>query len=152
MKKIFPIALYSLLLAGLFSVSCNKDDDPAPAPKTKTQLITQSTWKFSAATVGGIDVSSILQPCQKDNIITFASNGSGTLDEGPLKCNVADLQLNPFTWSFQSGETQLFISATLFAGGSTLFNLVTLSETQLIISQNITVSGSSQTAVITFVH
>ncbi len=152
MKKIFPIALYSILLAGLLAVSCNKDDDPAPVPKTKTQLITQSTWKFSAATVGGLDVSSFLQACQKDNIITFASNGTGTLDEGPAKCNAPDPQTNPFTWSFQNGETQLFISTTLFAGGSTLFNLVTLSETQLIISQNITVSGSSQTAVITFVH
>lgn len=153
MKKLLSFAALGLLSVSLAFVSCSKDDDDdSPAPKTKTQLITQSTWRFSAATVGGADVSAFLQACQKDNILTFASNGTGIVDEGPLKCNAGDPQTNPFTWNFLNNETQLFISATLFSGGSSTFNIVTLSETQLVVSQNITVGGSPQNAVVTFVH
>lgn len=153
MKKLLSFAALGLLSVSLAFVSCSKDDDDdSPAPKTKTQLITQSTWRFSAATVGGADVSPFLQACQKDNILTFASNGTGIVDEGPLKCNAGDPQTNPFTWNFLNNETQLFISATLFSGGSSTFNIVTLSETQLVVSQNITVGGSPQNAVVTFVH
>jgi len=153
MKKIFSLTGWSLLSLTIIMLSCSKDgDDNTPAPKTKTQLITQSTWRFSAATVGGADVSAFLQACQKDNILTFASIGTGTVDEGPLKCNAGDPQTSPFTWNFLSNETQLFISTTLFTGGSSTFNIVTLSETQLIVSQNITVSGTTQNAVVTFVH
>lgn len=153
MKKVLSFASLGLLSLSLVFVSCSKDDDDNnPAPKTKTQLITQNYWKFSTATVGGFDVSIALQACQKDNFISFYPNGTGTLDEGPAKCNALDPQSNPFNWNFQNGETQLFISATLFTGGNTLFNLVTLSETQLVVSQNITVGGSQQNAVVTFVH
>ncbi len=153
MKKLLSFAALGLLSVSLAFVSCSKDDDDnSPAPKTKTQLITQSTWRFSAATVGGSDVSAFIQACQKDNILTFASNGTGIVDEGPLKCNAGDPQTNPFTWNFLNNETQLFISATLFSGGSSTFNIVTLSETQLVVSQNITVGGSPQNAVVTFVH
>ena len=143
------------LLTGLFTVllvlaSCKKDDNPAP--KTKTDLIATATWKFSAATVGGSDVSAFLQACQKDNILTFAAAGSGTVDEGPVKCNMSDPQTNPFTWSFASSETILNVSATLFTGGSSVFTIVSLSATQLIVSQNITVGGTPQNAVVTFIH
>ena len=153
MKKVISLTLAVIFSASLFFVSCNKEgNDNTPAPKTKAQLITQSTWKFSSATVGGLNISSALQNCQKDNILTFVSNGSGTVDEGLLKCDAGDPQTNPFTWSFQNSETQLFISATLFTGGSSTFNLVSLTETQLVLSQNITVTGTTQNAVVTFVH
>lgn len=145
------------LLAGvlsltLFFAACQKDDD-GPAPKTKTQLLTQASWKFSSATVGGTDVSAAFQACQKDNILTLAAAGTGTLDEGPAKCNAGDPQTSPVTWSWLSGETQLNISTTLFTGGSSTFTLVSLTETQLVVSQSITIPpAGAQTAVVTFIH
>lgn len=151
MRKQLLLTSFILAIAFLFLPGCEKEKDTAPA-KTKTQLLSQATWKFSAATVGGTDVSAFLQTCQKDNILTFVAAGTGTIDEGTTKCNTADPQSNPFTWNFQSGETILFISATLFTGGSSTFTLVSLSETQLVVSQNVTVSGSSQNAVVTFIH
>lgn len=102
--------------------------------------------------MGGTDVSALLQTCQKDNILKLNANGSGTLDEGPTKCNGSDPQTSPVTWSFQNGETQLQVSTILFTGGSNLFNIVTLSETQLIVSQTITVGGTPQNAMVTFIH
>lgn len=145
MKKLILLFVISSLI-----LSCGKDD--GAKAKTKTDLLCQASWKFSAATVGGADVSSFLQPCQKDNIVKFNTIGDGSLDEGASKCNSGDPQTTTMSWSFQSNETQLQISTILFTGGSNLFNVVTLTESQLVVSQNITVGGTAQNAVVTFVH
>jgi hypothetical protein len=155
-----PISMQKrlILLCGIFAFflfmnsSCSKDDSNPPSAKTKTELITKTTWKFSDAKVGGASVAAFLQTCQKDNILTFLAAGTGTADEGATKCNAADPQTNPFTWSFQTSETVLFVSTPFFAGGSSTFMIVSLTETELVVSQDITVSGSTQNAVITFVH
>jgi hypothetical protein len=137
----------SLLIA-----SCSKSDSNNTA-KTKTQLITQASWKFSTATVGGTDVSSLINSCQKDNVLTFsASGGTGTLDEGATKCNSGDPQTTPFTWSFTNNESTLHVSQVFFTGGSSDFTIVSLTDTQLVVSQIVSVQGSMQTAVITFIH
>lgn len=150
-KQIASFILCSLAIL-FFLPACQKEDDDnnnTPAPKTKTQLISQGTWKFSAATVSGVDASGYLQACQKDNIYTFVAAGTGTIDEGPSKCNSGDAQTTPFTWNFLSNETMLHISTVLFSGGSNDFTLVSLSETQLVASQNYPPYG---TIVVTFIH
>lgn len=149
MKHLLRLTAFVFFLSFLVAGSCNKEDPPPP---TKTELLTKASWKFSVATVGGSDVSAALQACQRDNIITFASNGSGTNDEGLSKCNPGDPQSNAFTWNFLTNETQLFISSTLFTGGSNTFTIVTLSETELVLSQTITVLGTPQTVTVKFVH
>jgi hypothetical protein len=115
---------------------------------SKTYLISQSTWRFSTATVSGIDISSSLPACQRDNILRFMTNGTGTIDEGATKCNAGDPQTSNFTWNFLTSETQIFISSALFTGGSNTSTLVTLSATQLVVSQVI----NGQTVVVTFIH
>jgi hypothetical protein len=152
MKKHLTFFTTILVIITFFFTSCGKDDNPA-ATKTKTQLITQGNWKFKSAFAGTTDYSGFLQACQKDNIITFAAAGTGTADEGATKCNAGDQQTVPFTWSFQTNETILFISNPLFTGGSGTFDLVSLSETELVVSQIFTPPvGPSQTIVITFIH
>lgn len=150
MKRQFAILTVILLVVALWLTRCNKDDD-TPA-KTKTQLIAQSSWRFSGVTVNGINAAAFIPTCQKDNILTFATNNSGTSEEGLTKCNVGDPPTVFFTWSFQNNETTLFVSATLFTGGSSTFNLVSLTETELVLSQMITLNGSQQNAVVAFVH
>lgn len=120
---------------------------------TKKYFITRNTWRFSSAKIGTTDISASLQTCQKDNILTFAAAGTGTNDEGATKCNAGDPQTTPFTWNFAANETQLFISSTLFAGGSNTFNIVTLSSTQMVLSQSITVPPlGAQNVEVTFNH
>lgn len=150
MKKQFAL-LFACLGFLLFVVPACQKEDETPAPKTKTELLTQGNWKFSSALVGTTDVSSQLQACQKDNIMSFLTAGTGTVDEGPTKCNAGDPQTYPFTWSFQSGETVLQMSAPIFTGGSNSSNIVTLNESQLVLSQTITI-GTPQTVVVTFIH
>ena len=143
-------SLLTYLAAILFILSaCQKDNEDPPAQKTKTELISQASWKFSSATVSGVDASGYLQACQKDNIYTFVAAGTGTIDEGPSKCNSGDPQTSPFTWNFLSNETMIHISTVLFSGGSNDFTLVSLSTTQLVASQNYPPYG---TIVVTFVH
>lgn len=144
--------VFSFSVAALL-FSCQKDatDNPNQS-QTKAQLLTSASWKFSMATVNATDVSGLLQTCQKDNILSFQANGSGSLDEGNSKCNSGDAQTNPFTWNFASNETVLHISTVLFTGGSSDFSIVSLSAASLVVSQNITVSNSTQNAVVTFVH
>lgn len=135
----------------IFFAACKKDSNNN-TPKTNTDLLVQASWIFDNATVGGSDVSSLIQACQKDNTLSFAAGGTGTLDEGATKCNSSDPQSSPFTWSFATNETVLHVSATLFTGGSSDFNIITLTETQLILSQNINIAGTSQNAIVTFKH
>jgi len=146
-KQLLQLSFIALAL--IFISGCGKDkDDPAPA-KTKTELISTGTWKFSSAKAGTTDVSGFLQVCQKDNIYTFVASGTGTINEGTTKCNAGDPQTSPFTWNFASGETILHISTTLFTGGGNDFTLVSLTETELVGSQNYPPYG---TIVVTFVH
>ena len=148
-----PKSILAILLLAVFFLSgCSKSSDNPPPPKTKTQLLTQASWKFDNAKVGGLDVSGLLQTCQKDNIIVFVAPNTGTLDEGAAKCNSADPQTVSFTWNFTNNEQTLHVSTVLFTGGSSDFTIVDLSETQLVLSQNITVQGTSQNAVVTFKH
>jgi hypothetical protein len=133
------------------NTGCSKDDDN-PTPKTNTELLTMSTWKFSDAKVGGNSIAAFLETCQKDNILTFLAAGTGTAAEGATKCNAADPDSSPFNWNFLTNETVLFVSTPFFTGGSTTFTIVSLTETQLVLSQTITLSGIPQTAEVTFVH
>ena len=149
MKHLSRIAVLTLLIS-LFFTACSKSD--SNSSKTNTELITQGSWKFSNAKVSGTDVSAFLQTCQKDNILVFAAAGTGTLDEGATKCNSSDPQSNPFTWNFATNETVLHVSTVLFTGGSSDFSIVSLTGAQLVLSQDITVSGTTQNAVVTFIH
>lgn len=121
--------------------------------KTNTELLTQSSWKFDHATSSGTDISSQIPACYKDNVVAFVSNGTGTVDESTNVCSPSNA--GSFTWSFQSNETMLHLSTTLFSGGSGDFTIVSLTETNLVVSQTVILPpppGVQVTAVITFKH
>lgn len=154
MKKQFAF------LAGIFAITlclllaCNKDNNSNPTPKTKTQLLTQSPWKFKSATANGTDVSNQAPPfdaCRKDNILTFTSPGGGNVNEGATSC--APPENNSFTWNFASNETVLHVSQVLFPGGTNDFTIVSLTETDLVVSFPYNFSPSfTVTVVVTFQH
>ena len=153
MKNTFTRTSTIILACSLLFGSCKKnhDKDNTPAQKTKTELISTGSWKFSAATYNGINAAPFLQACQKDNILTFTSTGNGTLDESTLKCNSVDPATSPFTWNFASNETILHVSAIFFTGGSNDFNINEISETKLVGSQTIEMGGPKN-VIVTFVH
>ena len=96
MKKKFYYFL--VLIAANFFIysSCHKSDYTAPPAKTKTELLTQSSWRFNSATANGTDISNQAPPfdaCRKDNIITFTASGGGNVNEGPTSCSPPKAQL-----------------------------------------------------------
>jgi hypothetical protein len=147
MKKQFA-SLFVVLALAVSIISCKKDSDPEP---TRTDHITASSWKFEKATSGGIDVSSQVPACFKDNIIVFQAGGNGTMAEGADIC--APPAPPTFTWSFQNNEAVLRFSSALLPGGSGDFNIVTLNATNLVISQDMNFPPfGNVNVVITFKH
>jgi Lipocalin-like domain len=142
-----------LAVCTLLILSCGKDNpDPVPA-KTKTELITSSSWKFQSASAAGTDISSTSQlACFVDNEITFSSNLTGTINEATVVCSPSTA--GPFTWSFQASETILQLSTALFPGGSSSFTIVSLNETNMVLSQNVVIPPSSSPIAVsvTFKH
>lgn len=136
-----------IALSSLFFTGCDKD-----SAKTKTELISQSTWKFDHATSGGADVTAFINACYKDNLVTFAANGTGQFDEGATKCNAGDPQTMNFTWSFTTNETVLNVSGAIFAGQSGNFTIITLNETDLVLEGTITTGTGNVTGQLFFKH
>lgn len=153
MKKQLSLLIFLVTASSFIFFSCS-NKDATPAPKTKTELLTQSTWKFNSAKAGGTDISNQAPPfdaCRKDNILTFTSTGDGNVNEGPTSCSPPEN--TSFTWNFTTNETKLHISAVLFPGGSNDFDLVSLTETALVVSQYYTPPlGPSILVTITFQH
>ena len=141
------LSLLSFLSAVLILGSCQKDDSNDPTPKTKTELITLKAWKYNDAKIDADNngtgdqaiPAGVIEACQTDNNITFATSGSGTIDEGPTKCDASDPQSVPFTWSFKSNETIINFSSPLFVGFGGDFKIISLTETELVISQQVSV-------------
>jgi len=146
-KQLITLSIFTL---SLFSItSCEKDKDDTPQ-KTKTELISQGSWKLQSATWNSLDALSFFDDCYDDNIITVNANGTGSIDESTDVC--APSNAGPFTWSFQNNETEIDISATLIPGGGSTFTLVTLNETTLVVSQDFTFGPSTAPAILTFIH
>src|SRR5205085_4249899 len=63
MKNKFTRTSTLILACSLLLGACKKnhDKDNTPTQKTKTELISTGSWKFSTATVGGNNVSTFLQ-------------------------------------------------------------------------------------------
>jgi len=128
--------------------SCDKTDE---APPTNTDYITKSSWKFSSAKAGGIDVTAQVPACFKDNTMLFAANGTGTINENTIVCTPASPA--NFTWVFQNNGTQISLNTPLVSGGSGVFTIVLLNDVSLVVSQTMTIAPAPPTTVeLTFIH
>ncbi len=137
-KQNFILVLFAaaFLTAG---TGCQKE---TAAPKTKTELLTQASWKFSTASASGTDIT--MNPaiaCIKDDVITFTSSTAGTITEGTIVCSPTTA--GNFTWSLQSSETQLQMSSGIYPAGAGLFTITALTETSLTITQDVIIPPSS---------
>lgn len=148
MQKQFPLFTI-VFIAAIFTLSSCQEDDNLPVIKTKTQLITQGAWRFDKAFQGTFDVSAQVPICYKDNVVSFTSGTAGTVNN-PVVCTPTDTTPATFTWSFQSSETVLSLNAALFPGGSNTFNIVTISETSLVISQDVIIPPATTSTNVIF--
>jgi hypothetical protein len=126
-NKILSTAGFSfLLLSSVLLTNCKKDEkepEPTPAPVvlTNTQKLTGKNFKMTALTVNpGInigfavltDLYAQFEACDKDDLLTFNTNGTYADDEGGSKCDPADPQTTTGTWVWSTNETVLTITET----------------------------------------
>jgi hypothetical protein len=139
--------------------SCDKEDDPEPAPPaiTKTSLLTKSAWKIKES---GIDLDKngtidgfplVVKSCSLDNTYTFNTGGAGVVDEGASKCDPIDPQTTPFTWVFKSNETVVNGDFKI-AGWSGDGTITALNDTSLIFYKDTLVLGNSVRAIVSLKH
>jgi hypothetical protein len=121
MKNRVPIAslqfLGILCLVAAFSACKNQND-----PLTKTDLLSQGTWKMSVYTINpgvpqydesyniigyNTDMLSIMGDCARDDTYKFEANKVIKFDEGALKCDATSPQTGTGSWSFNADETVL---------------------------------------------
>jgi len=142
--------VFALLSIGFIIYGCNKDNDDDNKNddiKAKVQLVTSSTWKYDTI---GIDTDkdgkpnqalppgSGIEPCDKDNTITFKSDSTGVLNEGIVKCNAGDPQTTNFNWWFKDNGATLYSPDPIF--GSTFsgdFKVGELTSTRLRIIKDV---------------
>jgi hypothetical protein len=152
MKKYLLFTLAIIIAAAVPFSSCQKDD-PADPP-TRTQLLTKAPWVFQSATASGSDISTLpLIACFKDNILTFSTPNGLTIAEGANVCSPS--LAGNFTWTFATNETQLQLSAALLPiGSNNTFDVITLNETNLVLSQNVVIPPSTAPlpVAVTFKH
>ena len=150
MKKLLFLLLATPVL---FFSGCEKekDNNGGSTTKTKTELITTGSWSFDKAMSGGIDISSQVPACYKDNVVTFTVSLNGSV-ANPTPCTPTDITPATFTWSFQSSETVLALSAPLFPGGTGNFTVEAITATSLVVSQNVIIPPSSTPTNVVFYY
>jgi hypothetical protein len=153
-KKAALIILSVAVIAG-----CKKDDNKNSST-SKTQLLTTGNWKLTSDYLDpGYDVNgdgiadhemiNFYDACEKDNTLTFKSDGTVTIDEGPTKCNPTDPQSQSTTWKFVNNESQLDVGPV---GSDNVVDLVQLSTTVLKIKETYTSQGVTYTETYTYGH
>ncbi|MBK7809792.1 MAG: lipocalin family protein [Saprospiraceae bacterium] len=118
--KQFKFLLF-ILLASIIIPSCSKDDNDS---KSNTDLLTSAPWKYVDFKVAGM---SLLEDCQRDDIITFSKDFNSVFNPGTMKCDPSEV-IEAGTWSFSADEKSLIID-----GDSA--TIASLTSTSLVLTQ-----------------
>ena len=154
MKQVIAAAVAFLSIVS-FS-ACKKGG----GAKSKTDLLTQASWKYENAALdldrNGTADSPIppgyLEACDTDNTITFKNDNTGTADEGPTKCDPATPQSAPFTWTFKDNEQTISFGNIDFAGLSGDVKVVTLNDTKLELHKELSVGVTVVNVIVYMKH
>ncbi len=141
-----PLLFCSVLML-LATVACKKDDNKKNPDERALELITSTSWKIDTIgldTDGNNEIDTEipfpLQACEKDNILTFSSDSTGNYGEGATKCDGVDPDNTPFTWLFKANNTVLNVDGNLNELLTGDINIITLSETSLILAKDVNLS------------
>ena len=145
MKKKFTV-LVALLAFGFGLSSCEKEKDSDP---DKSALIVGKNWKMTAATTDNQDVyMSFYEECERDNIMTFTSNGDYKIVEGATKCDPsAPNTYEEGSWSITGDKLTTLDDAFPFP---VEFDILQLDNKTLKVSLEEPFFNSGQTTIVTY--
>lgn len=132
---------------------CNKDREDVEVQKTKTELISNGNWHFTAYTAEPaidydgdgtkeIDLLSAMQLCHKDNFYVFNAADTGEFNYGIQKCG-NEPQSIPYKWTFIENETKI----KLDNGNIYFINILTENKFEMVLG-----TPGSNSRTITFSH
>ena len=155
-QKNQPALLLILIAVTIAAISCKKADVKSKQ-KTKTELLTEGTWKKTSLISTpaydwygdgnyATDILSIMDVCELDDFDTYRSDGTGDTNGGAMRCYQSDPQAWPFTWALTDNETKLVFN------GINKLNLVELTETTLKFRTTFEENGITYTQEETYGH
>lgn len=144
-KFTMKYSIYLFAIVFLAFSSCSKKDDTV----SRSTHIATTTWTLD---VIGLDIDNngsidsdlppgIIEQCQIDNILSFRSDHTGTMEEGALKCDVDDPQTREFTWSLSADEKTITIPEAVLGDISGVIKIISVNETEFVISKEIAISS-----------
>lgn len=160
-RNLLTLGLITLTFFGCQKESSNDDDSKSPAKRM--ELITKAPWIYHQA---GIDANGdnvgetpiptgFLDDCALDNIVTLNTDGTGTVDEGPTKCDAGDPQSFPLSWEFKENATVVNIPDGAFGALSGDATILELTETTLKLKKSISITipiPSTVTVIVDLKH
>jgi hypothetical protein len=111
--------------------SCKKDE----TIKSVKEILTSKSWKMSSSKQNGVE---IIEDCTKDDIITFATDGTFTTTVGSTTCYYGETG-NSGTWTLSSDGKTLTIDEYPAS--------VSISESKI----TVTSTDGTDTLVMTFI-
>lgn len=153
------ITLGAIACGILLFAACSKSEDnptpgnntTTPSTKSKKELVVDGKWKWTEfATVYNkngkdslVDGWSQIKECDKDDIMTFAADGTGTIDEMANKCD-NDPQTKSITWELLNNETQVKVTDDK---GPAMLTIIELTATKATYRQRVAVGGGDSMTV-----
>src|SRR6516225_1686684 len=152
MKTALPIFLMTTVSIIYVSTGCSKGNSYGSGNNNmdaNMTNITKAAWIYDTAGVGTDNSGTIafalpagvLKDCQKEDTLYFKSDGTGTENQGPMKCDTTKTKPINFNWSFTANETMITSSDSLFSGFGGNITITSLTTTQLHLLKQVTVSG-----------
>ena len=101
-KRLINLVILMLLALALTIPSCKKDETNL----SKKEMLTAKSWKILSSKTNGI--AETFDDCQKDDFLTFATNGNYTFNPGTIKCDAIET-IETGTWTLSSDEKFLIV-------------------------------------------
>ncbi|TGE19681.1 lipocalin family protein [Hymenobacter elongatus] len=144
------------MLAAHDFISCKKEDEVKPKPKTKAKLLTAKSWRISGASFsdsqGSQEVFSLFDACSKDDILRFSADKTVVFDEGPARCDPSAPQTTKGAWDLTSNESKLIVQETANSSQGSLYDVTELTENKLSLRQSDVDQSTNTTYTITLTY
>jgi hypothetical protein len=138
-KALLAIATFTLIFA-----SCKKDDSNNGGGGGANEAI------LTTGSQQTVNLYALLQSCEVDNLFTFNTDHSVTIDEGPTKCSSSAPQVTTTgNWTLQNGGAKLNLTSPAINLTS---DVLTMNSTTMIIRYVTTANGIQSTTTTTYTH
>jgi triacylglycerol esterase/lipase EstA (alpha/beta hydrolase family) len=106
--KTLKFLIFFVLALTMSVSSCKKDESNTSTPK---DILTSKSWKLSSLKVNGVET---IEDCNKDDIMTFAANGTYTTTVGAITCYSGETNTTG-TWSLSTDGKTLTVDGDAYS-------------------------------------